>query len=162
MCESRQHPVQKETESKFPSQSQQHICLKGEIVQMLFLPPHSLLQQGLPHYLSQRTTELPSRFSKFGFNECKINKVAGEHNLVNRAAAESTSCWHTAMDSDFLQRIHRSITRPQTETSVVWWGYGWVWTRQVVLSDDSRAVFALGKHTCLLSLLFRCCLWREK
>jgi len=43
------------------------------------------------------------QFSKFSFNECKMNKVAGELNPVNRAAAQSASCLRTVMGSDFLQ-----------------------------------------------------------
>lgn len=51
--------------------------------------------------------------SKFSFNEHKMNEVAGELNLVNRAAAERARCLRAVMDPDFPCWIHRSIKRTQ-------------------------------------------------
>lgn len=68
---------------------------------MLFLPPHGLLQQGLP-LLPFPEGRRVAFISKFSFNECKMNKVAGEPNLVSKAAPESTSCLRTALDFDIL------------------------------------------------------------
>lgn len=40
-------------------------------------------------------------YSKFSFNEHKMNEVAGELNLVNRAAAERARCLRAVKDPDF-------------------------------------------------------------
>jgi len=68
---------------------------------MLFLPPHGLLQQGLP-LLPFPEGKRVTFISKFSFNECKMNKVAGEANLGSRAAAESTRCVRRVVGFDIL------------------------------------------------------------
>lgn len=68
--------------------------------------------------------------SKFSFNECEMNKVAGELNLASRVAAESTRCLRTGLDFDILCWIHRGIER----THVCWNFSGFVDTQ---LGTDS-------------------------
>lgn len=68
---------------------------------MLFFPPHGLLQQGLSLLPFPEGRRVAFN-SIFRFNECKMNKTAGEPNLVSRAAAESTRCLSTVLGCDFL------------------------------------------------------------